>query len=307
MNPADFNTTNTPTWCPGCGDFGMWASLKEALIKLGITPDSALVVYGIGCHGHMINFLKIYGFQGLHGRPLPVAAGVRLVNPDLNVFVVSGDGDCYGEGMGHFIAAARANYNLTLIVHNNQVYGLTTGQTAPTTDQGTKTKSTPLGVIDFPVNPIALAINCEANFVARGFAGDIPHLADLIVQANQHPGFSLVDVLQPCVTYDKVHTYPWYRERIYKLEDKSLPALTSRMTGRQGYDPTNFEQAILKAWEWPPKAGIDTATVDQIPIGVLFKQNRPTFESQLPQLDNGPLAGLNLTKTLIDDLIETFK
>lgn len=294
MNPTDYNTGITPTWCPGCGDFGIWAALKEALVKLNLSGDEVLVVYGIGCHGHMVNFLKVYGFEGLHGRPIPVAAGARLVNPNLHIFVVTGDGDCYGEGMGHLIAACRANYDLTIIVYNNQVYGLTTGQTSPTTDLGTKTKSAPLGVIDFPVNPLALAINCEANFVSRGFAGDIPHLAELIVQAHQHPGLSLVDVLQPCVTYDKVHTYPWYRERIYKLEE-------------QKYDTSNFDLAIRKSWEWPPKAGIDTSSVKKIPIGVLFKQNRPTFESQLPQLENGPLTGFNLAKGNIDDLVESFK
>jgi 2-oxoglutarate ferredoxin oxidoreductase subunit beta len=280
----DFSTKNKPTWCPGCGDFGIWASIKNAFVKMNWDCDSALVVYGIGCHGHMVNFLKIYGFEGLHGRPVPVAVGAKLANHKLKVIVVTGDGDTYGEGIGHLISAIRANNDITCIVHNNEVYGLTIGQKSPTAEKGFKTKSTPQGVIEVPLNPLNLALSLDGSFISRGFAGDMDHLTNLIIEGINHPGFSLVDVLQPCVTFDKVHTYPWYRERIYKLSDTD-------------YKPVDKVKSFEKAMEWG----------DKIPIGVFYKdEKRLSYEANLPQLSQNPLNQRDITNISIDKLLDEF-
>jgi len=282
--PQDFNTKNKPTWCPGCGDYGIWAALKNAFIQMGWGTDDAFIVYGIGCHGHMVNFLKIYGFEGLHGRPIPVAVGAKLANHKLKVIVVTGDGDSYGEGLNHLTAAIRANYDLTCIVHNNQVYGLTIGQKSPTADKGFKSKSTPQGTIETPINPLALAIALEGSFISRGFAGDMEHLTKLIIDGVNHQGFSLIDVLQPCVTFDKVHTYPWYRERIYKLESGN-------------YQPQDKLKAFELALEWGTK----------IPTGIFYKdETRPTYEQNLPQLANQAMVERDISNISIDKLLDEF-
>jgi 2-oxoglutarate ferredoxin oxidoreductase subunit beta len=212
-----FITTTKPTWCPGCGNFGIWMALKAALTKLAIPRENIVIVYGVGCHGNMRDWMNVYGVEGLHGRALPVAQGIKLANPNLTVIAVTGDGDCLGEGGNHFIHAAKRNPNITVLVHNNEVYGLTTGQASPTAQIGMITKSTPTGVVDPPFTPSSLGIFAGATFAARGFAGDIPYLGELIGQAIMHKGFSVVDMLQPCVTFDKIHTYQWYRERVQKV------------------------------------------------------------------------------------------
>ena len=278
-----FKTGFLPTWCPGCGDFGIWMSLKEALAKLGIGPDDGLLVYGIGCHGNMYDWMNIYGCAGLHGRALPLAQGAKLANHTLPVIVVSGDGDCLGEGGNHFLHAAKRNPDLTVIIHDNQVYGLTTGQASPTAKPGFKTKSTPEGVVDEPINPLTLAIISGATFVARGFAGDIPGLTQLTMQAISHKGFSVLDVLQPCVTFDKVHTYGWYRHRLYTLE-------------KEGYVPNHKIQAIEKAMEWG----------DRIPIGILYKEEKPTSEDREPALAGGPLVKAFIGGEQREELLKEF-
>src|SRR5450759_3802567 len=245
-----FKTSFLPTWCPGCGDFGIWMSLKNALATLGIGTDDGVVVYGVGCHGNMYDWMKMYGVAALHGRTLPVAQGLKLANRKLPVIVVSGDGDGLGEGGNHFLHAAKRNPDITVLIHDNQVYGLTTGQASPTAKAGFKTKSTPEGVVDEPVNPLMLAIASGATFVARGFAGDAPGLTALIAAAIKHKGFAVIDVLQPCVTFDKVHTYQWYRPRLYKLET-------------EGYVPDNKLKAMEKAMEWG----------DKIPTGIFYKED----------------------------------
>jgi 2-oxoglutarate ferredoxin oxidoreductase subunit beta len=214
---------------------------------------------------------------------VPVAVGAKLANHNLNVMVVTGDGDTYGEGLNHLISAIRSNHDICCIVHNNQVYGLTIGQKSPTAQKGFKTKSTPQGVLEEPINPLALALTCNGTFVARGFAGDINHLASLIIPGVNHKGFALVDALQPCVTYDKIHTYPWYRERIYKLEES-------------GYKPNDKNAAYQKAWEWG----------DKIPTGIFYQENRPTYEDQLPQLTKGSMVAKDLSKINIDALLDEF-
>ena len=248
-----------PTWCPGCGDFGIWLSLKNALSGLGINPDGGAVVYGVGCHGNMYDWMDMYGVAALHGRTLPVAQGLKLVNRALPVIVVSGDGDGLGEGGNHFLHAAKRNPDITVLIHDNQVYGLTTGQASPTAKAGFKTKSTPEGVFDEPINPLTLAITAGATFVARAFSGDPAGLTEIMKAALTHKGFAVVDILQPCVTFDRVHTYQWYRERLYKLESEN-------------YAPDNKLKAMEKATEWG----------DKIPIGIFYKEDKPTSEDREP-------------------------
>lgn len=278
----EFKTPCQPNWCPGCGDFGIWSAIKLSLHKLGLGPADFCAVYGVGCHGHMVNFLKSYAIETLHGRPIPVAQGVKLANHKLPVLVMSGDGDTFGEGTNHLIHAARRNIDITMIVHDNQVYGLTTGQTAPTSLKGFKTKSTPTGVIEDPVNPLSIALAGGATFVARGFAGDIPMLVDLIVQGINHKGFSYIDIFQPCVTFNHVNTYQWFREHIYKLPET--------------YKADNRAEAHKLALEW-----------DKIPIGVFYKEEKPTYEEQVVQLGDIPLVDHpEPKKDVIANLLEEF-
>jgi 2-oxoglutarate/2-oxoacid ferredoxin oxidoreductase subunit beta len=266
--PDDFKTPLKPTWCPGCGNYGMWEALKRALSELGWEKNEFSVVWGIGCHGNGADFLDVQGMHALHGRSLPPATALKLTRPDLKVIVEMGDGDGYGLGMGHFIHTIRRNPDLTIITHDNQVYGLTTGQASPTTEHLMRTVSTPDGVLEQPVNPIGLALAEEATFVARGFAGDQAHLTDLYKQAFTHKGFALVDVLQPCVTWNKLNTAAWFKERIYKLEDSD-------------WDPTNLSAAFDLSMTSFREL---TCTPDEcrVPIGVFYRaEGVPTYEDGL--------------------------
>jgi 2-oxoglutarate ferredoxin oxidoreductase subunit beta len=255
-----------PDWCPGCGDFGVLKALKTAAGRLGIAPDDLLVVSGIGCSSNLPGFLHAYGVHGLHGRAIPVATGARLANPDLTVVAAGGDGDGYGIGLGHMLHAMRRNLDLTYVVMNNQVYGLTTGQASPTTEMEAPTKSTPGGSIEAPVNPLLLALAAGCGYVARGFSGQPAQLADLIAGGIGHHGFALVDVLSPCVTYNHLNTYAYFRERVYRLEETD------------GYDPADFAAAVAAAGEWG----------ERIPLGLLYRAERPTYEDQAPGLIGGP-------------------
>ncbi len=272
-----------PDWCPGCGDYGVLNALQRALADLDIAPHNVLVVSGIGCSSNLPGFINAYGFHGLHGRSLPVAAGARLANHGLTVLVTGGDGDGYGIGVGHFVHTCRRNINMTYIVMDNQIYGLTTGQASPTTEKDIRTKSTPEGTIEIPLNPIALALTCGATYVARGFSGENLQLANLLKGAIEHKGFSLVDVFSPCVTYNKHNTYPWFRERVYKLEDER-------------HDPSDFRLAMEKAFEWGAR----------IPIGLFYKVERPTYEDEDPTLRSGiplvkqPAGRANLAEIMQD-------
>ncbi len=271
----EFASAVKPTWCPGCGNFGMWEALKRALSQLGWEKHEFSVVWGIGCHGNGADFLDCQGFHALHGRALPVATALALTRPDLEVIVEAGDGDGYGLGLGHYVHSLRRNVRMTYISHNNQIYGLTTGQASPTTQHLMRTVSTPKGVLEDPVNPIGLAIAEGATFVARGFAGDIPHLTDLYKRALLHPGFAVIDVFQPCVTWNKLNTFAWFRERVYKLEEAE-------------YDPKDrsaaFELSMTTFHEM-------TCAPDEcrVPIGVFYlRDDVPTYQDGLPQLD-GPM------------------
>lgn len=272
---AEFNALE-PTWCPGCGNHAMFRALKEVLAERGTPFEKLAMVWGIGCHGNGADFYDVQGFHGLHGRALPLATGIALSNPDLTVIVEMGDGDGYGIGGNHFIHSVRRNIDLTAIYHNNQVYGLTTGQASPTSDQFMKTPSTPGGVVEEPVNPVGVAVAQGATFVARGFAGDIPHLKDLYHQALAHEGFSLVDVYQPCVTWNKINTFSWFRDRVYKLEDL------------EGYDPTDRTAAYELSMSTFHEL---TCAPDEcrIPIGVFYREEGSfTYQDGVPALD-GPM------------------
>lgn len=253
---------HTPSWCPGCGDWGIGAALKTAFVQLGYTPSSVLAVFGIGCSGNMNDFLNAYAIHSLHGRALPNAIGIKLAQHDKPVIAVVGDGDCYGEGGNHLIHACRGNHDLTVIVHDNSVYGLTTGQVAPTAQKGLKSKSTPAGIIEVPVNPLSLAITQGATFVAQAFAGDVPHLIEMIKKGIAHRGFSLINVLQPCVTFNKVNTYQYYREKSYKLPEN--------------FDRSDINSALVTA-QAPTQS-------EKFPLGVIYQVKRPTFTDSLPQL-----------------------
>src|SRR3989344_1129332 len=282
-NPYD--TPHAPTWCPGCGDFAIWISLKKALEQLNKKPHEILIVYGIGCSGNMANNIRTYGWHSLHGRAVPTAVGAKLANRNLTVIVAAGDGDSYGEGLGHFIHAIRGNVNVTYIVHNNSIYGLTTGQASPTSSKGMKAKSTPEGLIVEALNPIALAISAGASFVARGFSGNAAQLQNLMVQAIQHPGFAYLDVFQPCVTFNKLNTYSFYYERVYDLQaDKS-------------YTAQDRQAAFVKALE-----------SDKLPTGIFYKDSkRKTYEDELSYLQGKPLATYSGKPRSVKKLFSEFK
>jgi 2-oxoglutarate ferredoxin oxidoreductase subunit beta len=264
----EFNSTVKPTWCPGCGNFGMFEALKRALAELGWEKHEFALFWGIGCHGNGADFYDVQGFHALHGRSLPPATAYRLTRPDQHVIVEMGDGDGYGLGMGHFVHTLRRNVDLTCITHDNQVYGLTTGQASPTTEHLVKTVSTPGGVLEQPVNPLGLALAEGATFVARGFAGDISHLTDLYIKALTHRGFALVDVFQPCVTWNKLNTSQWFRQRIYKLEET-------------GWDSSDRS----KAFDLSLTSFHDMACTPEecrVPIGVYYQETGvPTYEDGL--------------------------
>ena len=282
---SDYKTDTTPTWCPGCGDFAVLRGIHGALAKLNINPKDVVVLSGIGCSSNITGFINSYGFHGLHGRALPVASGIKLANPELKVIASGGDGDGYGIGLGHFIHSMRRNIDITYVVMNNQVYGLTTGQASPTSEKGMITKSTNTGVLEIPVNPIALGLVSGATYIARGFSGDASQLTNLIEQGIQHKGFALVDVMSPCVTYNKINTYEWFRERVYRLEDEN-------------HNVINMEEAIRKSQEWDSK----------IPTGTFYKINRPTYESEEPALKEGNLVSrdINTGKQIAKDIFAEF-
>jgi 2-oxoglutarate ferredoxin oxidoreductase subunit beta len=276
----DFNTNYNPTWCPGCGNFGLWGALKKTLVELDISSDKLVGVFGIGCSGNGFNFTKQNAFHGLHGRTLPVAEGIKLANHKLTVIALGGDGDGYGEGGNHFIHSIRANHDLAYFVHNNQIYGLTTGQTSPTSQIGIKSKSNPSGGIDTPINPLALALAAGATFVARGFTGDINHLSELMKAAILHPGFGFIDILQPCFTFNKHNTYQYFRDRIYKLTE---------------HNPQDKEVAWSLAWQWEKE--------DKIPLGILYQDvTKPAFHKHLPQLKNYALVEQKLVTPIANEM-----
>ena len=251
LDPTIYNTNYKPTWCPGCGNFGIWSALKNALVELEIEPHNVVISYDIG---NMASTIKCYGFHSLHGRALPVAVGVKLANPKLTVIAVAGDGGAYGEGTNHFIHSARYNSDITYLVANNRSFSLTTGQASPTSDTGYITKTTPWGEVKQPINPIALALTARASFVAQGAAFEPKDLTQLIKSAIQHKGFSHIDILQQCVTLNKVNTIEWYKKRIYKL---NKPA-------------KDLKSALAKSLE-----------PDKLPVGVFYQELKKSYTENL--------------------------
>lgn len=262
-----YQSPEPPTWCPGCGDFGILAAVKRALAKLEIPPHRALIISGIGCGSKLPHYMKVNGFHGIHGRALPIATGAKLANHEMNVLVVAGDGDSYGIGGNHLLHACRRNPDITHLVEDNRIYGLTKGQYSPTSEEGFITVTSPQGTVELGVNPLAVAIAAGASFVARGYVGDLEHLTGLIAQGVQHRGYALIDILQPCVTFNRVHTYDFYNRQVYKLEETD-------------YDPHDRRAAFHKVEEWG----------ERIPIGILYREERPTHEERFPTLTRGPLV-----------------
>ena len=264
LQAKDFKGPVDPDWCPGCGDFGVLKGLQKACAELGLLPHQIVTVSGIGCSSNLPGYINTYGMHTLHGRPLAVATGVQMANHELTVIATGGDGDGYGIGGNHFVHTARRNVDLTYLVMNNQVYGLTTGQISPTSSKGMKTKSTPFGSVEMPVNPITSAIMNGATFVARGFSGDGKHLVELMKKAIQHKGFSLIDVFSPCVTFNHDNDYKFFKPRIKKLED-------------EGHDTSDWKSACEKALMWG----------DTIYTGLFLQKEQPTLGQLEPVLEEG--------------------
>jgi 2-oxoglutarate ferredoxin oxidoreductase subunit beta len=284
MSATDIKLPYVPTWCPGCGDFGILTAFKQAVAALELDLEQTALVTGIGCSSKIAQYVNLYRIETLHGRTLPVATGLKLANHNLNVIVAGGDGDGMGLGMGHFIHTARRNLNLAYFIHNNQVYALTKGQSSPTSDIGMLTKFTPppLGNTERPINIVQLALSVGATFVARSFAGDIPHLAGLMAAAIRHPGFAVLDILQPCVSFNHLNTYQWYRQRIQPVEKMA------------DYDITNVAQALKLAGLWG----------DVIPVGLFYQEVRSSFSDSLPQLTKDTLIAQKANDRDISPLME---
>ena len=270
-------------WCPGCGNFPILEAVKGALVGKGLEPHQVLFVSGIGQAAKAPHYLNANLFNGLHGRALPVATGAKLANPRLTVIAESGDGCSYGEGGNHFLSAIRRNVDITLLAHDNQVYGLTKGQASPTSQEGFVTKAQPGGVASAPINPMAIAVAMQASFVARAFSGMGDQLTELLELALAHPGFALIDILHPCVTFNKVNTFAWYRKRCYPLPPE--------------YDPTDWEAAMRTATEWG----------DRIPVGLIYRNDRPAFETHFPALAQGPLAQQDTDREALQGFVDGFR
>lgn len=258
-----YDTQEECAWCPGCGDFAILAALKQALSELNLKPHEVVISSGIGQAAKLPHYINVNGFNGLHGRAVPPAVGIKLTNKELKVIINSGDGDSYGEGGNHLLHNIRRNIDITHFVHDNQIYGLTKGQGSPTTDKGQKTSMQFEGTTVDAFRPLAFALTAGATFVARSFSGDKEHLVNIMKQALLHKGYSLVDILQPCVTFNHVNTFKWYKENTYKLDES--------------YDYTNKVEAIKKAMEWD----------NGIPLGILYKEENPEYIEVISHLTNG--------------------
>ncbi len=268
LTPKDFATATPSWWCAGCGDFGVLAALKQACADLCLQPKDVAFISGIGCSGKISGYLHSYAFHGVHGRALPTATAVKLTNKDLTVIVAGGDGDGYAIGAGHFLHAVRRNPNMTYIVMDNQTYGLTKGQSSPTSMLGYLSGTSPSGNPDAPLNGLAVALAAGGTFLARGFSSEPKAMVELIKEAVLHPGFGIVEVMSPCVTFNKVNTYKWFKENVYHVSDL------------EGYDPSSRARAFDILMQ-PGK----------IPLGVFYKENRPTLEDLMLK-GNGPIARL---------------
>lgn len=283
----DFRNNVKPNWCPGCGDFSVQAAIQKATANVGLEPEEVAIITGIGCSGRLSGYVNSYGVHSIHGRSLPLAQGVKMANKDLTVIASGGDGDGFAIGMGHTVHALRRNMDMTYIVMDNQIYGLTKGQTSPSSAKGFVTKSTPKGNIEQNIAPLELAISSGATFVAQSFSSDIKELTSIIEEAINHKGFSFVNVFSPCVTYNKINTYDWFKENLTKLADI------------EGYDNTNKSQAMQTV--------LDT---ESMITGIIYQdKDTPSYESQIEQFDEQPLVkkSLKLEQNQFDELVSQFK
>jgi len=273
LTAKDFKGKVDPDWCPGCGDFALLRATQMAVAQLGMQPHNIGCISGIGCSSNFPGYFNSYGMHTLHGRALAVATGVKMANQNLHVLVTGGDGDGYGIGGNHFVHTARRNVDLTYLVMNNQIYGLTTGQVSPSSSVGMKTKSTPFGNIERPVNPITSAIMNGATYVARGFSGNTKQLVKLIKGAITHPGFAVIDTFSPCVTFNRDNTYVFFRKRIRPLED-------------EGHDPSDWKAACEKALEWGDRiyTGLFFQNPDVLPLHAL----EPILDNEAPPVAEVP-------------------
>ncbi|MFO7288694.1 2-oxoglutarate ferredoxin oxidoreductase subunit beta [Planifilum fulgidum] len=281
-----FRNKVKPNWCPGCGDFSVLAAMQRAFANLGLEPEDVAIVSGIGCSGRISGYLNAYGFHGIHGRALPIAQGLKLANRDLTVVAAGGDGDGFAIGMGHTIHAIRRNVDITYIVMDNQVYGLTKGQTSPRSEVGFKTKSTPMGSIESPLSPMEMALTVGAGFVAQGFSSDLKQLTRLIEEGIKHKGFSLINVYSPCVTYNKINTYDWFKDHLVNLDEE------------EGYDPSDRTMAMQKLMEH-----------NSLVTGIIYQdKNRPSYEDMIPGFRKEPLAKQDLTlpREKFEELVAEF-
>jgi len=271
LKPQEYKGKVEPDWCPGCGDFGVLKGLQKACSELGIMPHEIVTVSGIGCSSNFPGYFNAYGMHTLHGRPLAVATGVQMANPELTVIATGGDGDGYGIGGNHFTHTARRNVDLTYLVMNNQIYGLTTGQLSPTSCMDMQTKSSPYGSVEQPINPITSAIMNGATFVARGYSGNGKQLVNLMKAAIEHKGFSLIDIFSPCVTFNHDNDYNFFKPRVKPLED-------------EGHDPSDWKSACEKAMMWG----------EIIYTGLFLQNERPSLDQLEPVLEDGPMSSREL-------------
>jgi 2-oxoglutarate ferredoxin oxidoreductase subunit beta len=275
-----------PAWCPGCGLFGVFDAFKRAAAALDLDPEQTVVVTGIGCHGRLNNCFRAYGFHGLHGRVLPVATGVKLSHPGLLVVGISGDGDAYSIGQGHFIHALRRNAGIVYLIVDNRIYGLTQGQVSPTTDKGFVSISSPYGSKEFPIDGLRLALAAGGTFIARGFSGNVAHLAGLLEKGIRHRGFALIEALSPCVTHNKINTHEWFRKNIYALEA----------------DPGYHSGDKMMAWT-------RLQDTQRIPIGLIYEEQKSSFEELVLPDVRKPIAreGLEVDVPRLEKIMEKFR
>jgi len=283
----EFRNNVKPNWCPGCGDFSVQAAIQRAAAGVGLEPEQLAVISGIGCSGRISGYINAYGLHGIHGRALPIAQGVKLANRELTVIASGGDGDGFAIGMGHTVHAIRRNLDITYIVMDNQIYGLTKGQTSPRSAEGFKTKSTPEGSIESTLSPLEIALSAGATFVAQSFSSDLKQLTSLIEQGLRHKGFSLINVFSPCVTFNKINTYDWFKENIVNLEQYP------------DYDPSNRVAAMNKIME---TNGMLTGLIYQ-------NKDRKSYEDMAVGFKEEALAkqDLKLSREDFDKLLTEFK
>jgi len=286
-NVEVFSVKEKPQWCVGCGDYGILASLKAAISELEINPNEIVIASGIGCGSKIPHYLRSYGYEGLHGRILPLAEGIKMANPKLTVIGIGGDGDGLSEGGNHFLHAPRKNVDYTYIVQDNHIYALTTGQASPTTPKGLKNKTSPTEELYEQMKPLAAALVNGSGFVAASFAGNIKHTTEMMKRAITHRGFSYLNIYQPCVSWNNVNTYQWYMQRCYDLQ-------------QAGHDSSDFDAALAKALE-PYRNNFE-----KLPVGIFYEdKQRKSLDEIHPTLMKGIIpASKDISNIDISKMLE---